>query len=41
MIGALIRKGKGDDRINHGLVSANLRLVPLPMEAELSYGVAK
>lgn len=41
VIGALVMEGKGEDRINHGLVSANLRLVLLPMAAELSYGVTK
>ena len=41
MIAALVREGKGEDRINHGLVSANLRLVLLPMAAELSCEVTK
>lgn len=37
----LVREGMGEDRNHHHLVSANLRLVQLSVEAELSYGLAK
>lgn len=41
MAGALVREGKGENKSNHHLVSANLRLVQLPVKAKLSYGVTK
>lgn len=37
----LLREGKGKDRNSHRLLSANIRLAQLSVEAELSYGVAK